>query len=116
EPAARDAGALRFGASLGLEEKAELLERRAYACYLIGELGEALDAQQRALECRRRLGDRRSEGDSLRALSRLPRCAGRTEEALAVGKEAVTVLEPLEPGRELGMGYCNLSHLYMHLE
>jgi len=116
EAAAQYARALRFGASLGLEERAELVERRAYACYLIGELDEALDAQQRALECRRRLGDRRSQGDSLRALSRLLRYVGRTEEALAVGQEAVTVLEPLEPGRELGMAYCNLSHLYMHLE
>src|SRR4029453_18753690 len=107
EPAARDAGALRFGASLGLEEKAELLERRAYACYLIGELDEALDAQQRALECRRRLGDRRSEGDSLRALSRLLRYVGRTEEALAVGQEAVTMLEPPHPGAGLGMANCN---------
>jgi DNA-binding CsgD family transcriptional regulator/tetratricopeptide (TPR) repeat protein len=116
EAAAQYGRALRFAVGLGLEERADLLERRAYACYLIGELDEALDAQQRALQCRRQLGDPRRQGDSLRSLSRLLRYVGRTEEAMEAGRDAVAVLEPLVPGRELGMAYCNLSHLYMHRE
>ena len=40
---------------------------------------EAIDAQERALECHRQLGDRLGEGDSLRSLSRLLRFVGRTQ-------------------------------------
>jgi DNA-binding CsgD family transcriptional regulator/tetratricopeptide (TPR) repeat protein len=116
EAAAQYARALRFSEGLELKARGELLERRAYACYVIGELDEAIDAQHRALECHRELGDRRSEGDSLRSLSRLLRYVGRPEDAMEVGREAVAVLERLPPERELGMAYCNLSHLYMSLE
>jgi DNA-binding CsgD family transcriptional regulator/tetratricopeptide (TPR) repeat protein len=116
EAAAQYARALRFADALALDARGELLDRRAYACYLIGEFDEAIDAQQRAVECHRQLGDRRREGDSLRSLSRLLRYLGRTEEAMQVGREAVAVLERLPPGHELAMAYCNVSHLYMSLE
>jgi DNA-binding CsgD family transcriptional regulator len=116
EAAAQYARALRFSEHLGLHARADLLERSAYACYLAGELEEALATQQKALECHRELGDRLRAGDSLRSLSRLLRYVGRTEEAMVIGREAVAELEPLPAGRELGMAYCNLSHLYMHRE
>jgi DNA-binding CsgD family transcriptional regulator/tetratricopeptide (TPR) repeat protein len=116
EAAAQYARALRFSDGLDLKGTAELLERRGYACYLIGEFDEAIDAQRRALECHRQLGDQRRAGDSLRSLSRLLRYVGRTEEAMEVSREAVAVLERLPPGHELAIAYCNLSHLYMHLE
>jgi DNA-binding CsgD family transcriptional regulator/tetratricopeptide (TPR) repeat protein len=116
EAAAQYARALRFSAELGLKAKGELLDRRAYACYVTGEFDEAIAAEQRALACHRELGDERREGDALRSLSRLLRYVGRAEEAMEVGRQAVAVLERLPPGHELGMAYCNLSHLYMHLE
>ncbi|HET9322794.1 MAG TPA: AAA family ATPase [Gaiellaceae bacterium] len=116
EAAAQYARALRFSEGLGLKAKGELLERRAYACYLIGEFDAALDAQQQALQCHWQAGDKRVEGDSLRSLSRLLRYVGRTGEAMEVGRAAVDALEQFPPGHELGMAYCNLSHLYMHLE
>jgi len=116
EAAAQYARALRFSDGLDLEATAELLERRAYACYVIGEFDEAIDVQQRALECHRQLGNQRRAGDSLRSLSRLLRYVGRTEESMKVSREAVAVLERLPPGHELAIAYCNLSHLYMHLE
>src|SRR5262245_40532205 len=116
EAAAQYARALRFGAHLGLKGRADLLERRAYACYLIGEFDDAIATQELALDANRGLGDRLKEGDSLRSLSRPLRYVGRTEEAMAVAQEAVAVLEPLPPSHELGMAYCNLSHLYMHQE
>jgi DNA-binding CsgD family transcriptional regulator len=116
EAAAQYARALRFSDGLGLEARGELLDRRAYACYLTGEFEEAIDAQQRAFECHQQLGDQRREGDALRSLSRLLRYLGRTEEAMDAGDEALAVLERLTPGHELAMAYCNLSHLYMHLE
>jgi DNA-binding CsgD family transcriptional regulator/tetratricopeptide (TPR) repeat protein len=116
EAAAHYGRALRFADGLSLDARGDLFDRRAYACYLIGEFDEALDAQRRAFECHRELGDRRREGDSLRSLSRLLRYVGRTEAAMHAGREAVAVLERLPPGHELAMAYCNLSHLYMHLE
>lgn len=116
EAAGQYARALRFADHLGLKAKGDLLERLAYACYLIGEFDEALEAQERALKCHRELGDRLAEGDSLRSLSRLLRYAGRTDDALRAGEEAVQVLESLGPSHELGMAYCNLSHLHMHQE
>jgi DNA-binding CsgD family transcriptional regulator len=116
EAAAQYARALRFSDQLGLKAEADLLERRAYACYLIGELDEALETQQRALDCRRAFGDERAEGDALRSLSRLLRYVARVDEAMELGQKAVAVLERLPEGHELGMAYCNLSHLYQHLE
>ena len=116
ESAAQYARALRFADGLGVEERGDLLERRAYACYLVGEFDEALAAQEQALECHRQVGDTRAEGDSLRSLSRLLRYVGRADEAMQVGEEAVAVLEPLREGHELGLAYCNVSHLHQHLE
>jgi DNA-binding CsgD family transcriptional regulator/tetratricopeptide (TPR) repeat protein len=116
EAAAQYGRALRFSDHLAAKEKAELLERRAYACYLIGDVDDALEAQQRALDCNRRTGDRLREADSLRSLSRLLRYVGRREEAMDAGLDAVAVLEELPPGHELGMAWCNVSHLCQHLE
>jgi DNA-binding CsgD family transcriptional regulator/tetratricopeptide (TPR) repeat protein len=116
EAAALYARALRFADGVTGETLAELLEHRAYACYLTGQFSEAIEAQQRALKSRRVLGDKRKEGDSIRVLSRLLRYAGRTQDAAEAGREAVTVLELLPPGHELAMAYCNVSHLYMTAE
>ena len=98
------------------ERLADLLERRAYACYLTGQFAGALEAEQRALECHRTLRDRLREGDSLRSLSRLLRYVGRTAEAAVVGQEAVAVLEPLKPGHELAMAYCHVCHIFIWAE
>jgi DNA-binding CsgD family transcriptional regulator/tetratricopeptide (TPR) repeat protein len=116
EAAAQYARALRFADGLELKPKVELLERAAYASYLIGDFEAAIDSQERAIECHRQLVDHRGEGDSLRSLSRLLRYLGRNQEAMELGREAVAVLETLHPGRELAMAYCNVSHLYMNAE
>jgi DNA-binding CsgD family transcriptional regulator/tetratricopeptide (TPR) repeat protein len=116
EAAAQYARALRFGDALALDARAELLARRSYACYLTGQVEEAIEAEGAALDCYRTLGDRLREGDSRRSLSRLIRYAGLTEQATKAGREAVEVLEQLPPGRELAMAYCNFSHLCMSVE
>jgi DNA-binding CsgD family transcriptional regulator/tetratricopeptide (TPR) repeat protein len=110
EAASQYARALRFGEALPAETRAGLLERRAYECYLTGELEEAIAAQERALAHRRTLDDRRAEGDCMRSLSRLYRFFGRTKDAAEVGREAVARLEEFPPGRELAMAYVNLGH------
>jgi DNA-binding CsgD family transcriptional regulator/tetratricopeptide (TPR) repeat protein len=111
EAAAQYARALRFNDALPPTESADLLEHRSYECYVTGQFEEGIDAQQRALELRQRIGDPQKEGDSLRSLSRLLRFIGRTVEAAEVGREAVTLLQGLPPGRELAMAYNNLSHI-----
>jgi DNA-binding CsgD family transcriptional regulator len=111
EAAAQYARALRFGETLPAEARAELFARRSYECYLTNEFNEALEAQERALECFRRDGDRRRQGEALRYLSRLLRYVGRTDEAMEFATSAVALLEQLPPGRELALAYCNVSHL-----
>ena len=116
EAAAQYARALRFAGGLDDEAQGDLLDRRAYACYLVGEFDVAIDAERSAVECFRRAGDRLREGDALRSLSRLLRYVGRRQHAMRVGREAVTVLEVLPAGHGLAMAYCNVSHLYMNVE
>jgi DNA-binding CsgD family transcriptional regulator/tetratricopeptide (TPR) repeat protein len=116
EAAAQYARALRFAGGLDDEVRGKLFDRRAYACYLIGEFEAAIDAAQEAVECFRRAGDPGREGDALRSLSRLLRYVGRTDEAMGVGLESVAILESRSPGRELALAYANLSHLHQHLE
>jgi DNA-binding CsgD family transcriptional regulator/tetratricopeptide (TPR) repeat protein len=116
EAAAQYERALRFADDLDDVARGKLFDHRAYACYLIGEFDAAMDAEQGAVECFRRAGDRRLEGDALRSLSRLLRYVGRTREAMDVGCEAVTILESQAPGRELALAYANLSHLHQHLD
>jgi DNA-binding CsgD family transcriptional regulator/tetratricopeptide (TPR) repeat protein len=117
EAAAQYARALRFADGLDDIARGKLFDDRAYACYLIGEFDGAVAAEQRAVECFRRAGDRRHEGDALRSLSRLLRYVGRTDEAMAVGREAVAILGSAPDARhELALAHANLSHLYQHLE
>src|SRR5262249_19025965 len=64
-------------------------------------------------ELYRSVGDRRNEGNSLRWLSHILWCPGRTREARPAGWRAVDLLETLPPGRELAMAYANLASLYL---
>ena len=116
EAAAQYARALRHASGSPATQLAELLERRSYECYVTGEFDEALAAQEHALEFYDELGDERRRGDALRSLSRLLRFIGRTEEAAERGREALALLEPLGPSRELALAYTNLAHLCMTAE
>ena len=117
EAAAQYARALRFAGSEPPERRAELLERRAYHCYLTDQIEEAaIKARREALELRRGLGDRLREGDDLRWLSRLHWFLGHNAEAERFGAEAVEILEALgsdPPTRELAMAYSNRAQLAM---
>ena len=109
EAAAQYARALRFGDRLPVGTRAELLERRSHACYLTDQNDAAVEAIEGALECHRQLGQRLQEGDSLRWLSQILWCPGRTIESERAALEAVTLLAALPPGRELAMAYANLA-------
>jgi DNA-binding CsgD family transcriptional regulator/tetratricopeptide (TPR) repeat protein len=116
EAAAQYARALRFADGLPGERHAQLLARRVDECWMTDQFEAAVEAQQRALECRRELGDRRGEGDALRTLSRLLFFLGRVDEGERLAQEAVALLERLPSGHELAMAYGNLSQRRMVVE
>jgi DNA-binding CsgD family transcriptional regulator/tetratricopeptide (TPR) repeat protein len=113
EAAAQYERTLAFAGSAAPELLADLLEHKAYECFLTGSFDEAIEAQTRALETYRGLRHRAREGDALRSLSRLLRFEGRTGEAADRGREAVALLETLPAGHELAIAYANLSHIFI---
>jgi DNA-binding CsgD family transcriptional regulator len=117
EAAAQYARALRFGGDLPTARQVELLEARSRSAFRADDCGEAIEALEQAVEGHRVLGDRLKEGDRLRRLSCVLFCPGdRSVDAAGTGSDAVTVLERLPPGRELGLAYANMAMLCMNRE
>jgi predicted ATPase len=116
EAAAQYARALRCAGSLTDAVRADLLEKRALACYATGLIEEAIAAQEEAVAYRRAAGDARAEGNALRSLGRLLGFAGQAEAGATVAHDAVAVLERLPPGRELAMAYATLSQRALNWE
>ncbi len=100
---------LRSGARLPLEQRADVLEHRSHECYLTDQSDEAIAALDEALEWRRALGDSLGEGRTLQYLSGILWCPGRTGESGRAARQAVSVLEPLPPSRELAKAYAGLA-------
>jgi DNA-binding CsgD family transcriptional regulator/tetratricopeptide (TPR) repeat protein len=113
EAAAHFARALRYGADLAPDRRAELLERRSYECYLTDDIAGAVEARRRALDEHRAAGDSLRQGDAHRWLSRLAWFSGDNPTAEEHARLAVELLEPLAPGRELAMAYSNMAQLRM---
>ncbi len=113
EAAAQFARALRWAGELPARDRAVLLERRSYECYLTDQMAEAIEAREQALACHRELGDGISEGDDRRWLSRLHWFRGENAEAERFAAEAVAQLEQLPPGPELAMAFSNRAQLAM---
>jgi DNA-binding CsgD family transcriptional regulator/tetratricopeptide (TPR) repeat protein len=113
EAAAQYATALRVADQLPLERQAELLEGRAYECYLTGQMEEAVQARQTALQIWRQLDRADQVGQTLRWLSRLSWFLGRSGEAAQYAAEAVQLLETLPPDAGLAMAYSNRAQLAM---
>ena len=113
EAAAQFARALRFADGLEPRQRAELLDRRSYECYLTDRIPEAIEARRQALEEYKSAGDQLRQGDAHRWLSRLSWFEGDNASAEREAAEAVALLEPLPPGRELAMAYSNMAQLRM---
>ena len=113
ESAAQFSRALRFADGLPGGDRARLLERRSYECYLIHAIDDAIDARRLALAEHRARRDRRREGDTRRWLSRLAWFAGENAEAEAEARAAIRLLEPLPSSPELAMAYSNMAQLRM---
>jgi DNA-binding CsgD family transcriptional regulator len=113
EAAAQYARALAGAGDMPLDVRLRLLQGRVEECRLSAQFDAAIEAQQDALACHRRLGDRRGEGDGLRSLSRLMFFVGRVDEGELLAHEAIELLEQLPPGHELAMAYANISQRRM---
>jgi DNA-binding CsgD family transcriptional regulator len=109
EAAAQYERALRFGERLAPADRARLLESRVAELHLTDDNPEALDAATAALQQYRDLGDRLREGDVLRQRSGILWCLGRHAECERDAEQAVSTLEALPPGRELGLAYANFA-------
>jgi DNA-binding CsgD family transcriptional regulator/tetratricopeptide (TPR) repeat protein len=94
-------------------QRAALLERLSYECYLTDRLVRARDSLLEALAIYEREGDARSVGTSQRWLSRLSWVLGQNADSERYAAAAVSTLEPLEPGPELAMAYSNMGQLRM---
>jgi DNA-binding CsgD family transcriptional regulator/tetratricopeptide (TPR) repeat protein len=105
--------ALRHAHLLADAERADLLGRLSYECYLTDQTEEALAARQESLELYRAAGDVRETGTALRWLSRLSWFLARNADAHRYAAEAVAVLEALPPGSDLAMAYSNMAQLRM---
>jgi len=94
-------------------QRAALLERLSYECYLTDQLVRARDSLLEALAIYEREGDARSVGTSQRWLSRLSWVLGQNADSERYAAAAVSTLEPLKPGPELAMAYSNMGQLRM---
>jgi DNA-binding CsgD family transcriptional regulator/tetratricopeptide (TPR) repeat protein len=110
EAAAQYARAFRFADGLPADERADLVEHQADACYLTDQYDEGIAALEQALEIHRAEGNRLREGDVLARLSDFLWCPGWTQESERRAREAVALLEPLPPGRELAQAYSALAY------
>lgn len=113
EAASHYASALFYGASLPPRRRAELLEGRAYECYLTNQLDAALQARAEVLAIWQEIGDIEQVGHSQRWLSRLNWFLGKKSPADHFATAAVATLETLPPARELAWAYSNLAQLRM---
>ena len=94
-------------------DRADLLERLSYECYLTSEPAEALEARREAVALHESAGDTRRLGVGQRWLSRLSWFLGLNADAESYAVAAVATLEPLGCSADLAMAYSNVSHLRM---
>ena len=104
---------MRRGAAGDPADRADLLERLSYECYLTDQMADALDARRAAVARHEATGDHRRLGVGQRWLSRLSWFLGRNGDAERFALAAVGTLEPLGPGADLAMACSNVSHLRM---
>ena len=105
--------ALQYPDLLSTEQRADLLERYSYECYVTGQISDAWEARRQALELWRQPGNKLREGDNLRWMSRFAWYLGRKEEAEVCGNQAIEVLEALPVSPELAWAYSNRAQLHM---
>jgi DNA-binding CsgD family transcriptional regulator/tetratricopeptide (TPR) repeat protein len=116
EAAAQFERALRFADELPLVERAVLLERRSYECYLTDQHQGAVPALEEAMECYRAIGDPLGEGVCLSAKAARSWCTSEVAGAEQTAAAAIALLERLPPGPELARAYGAAAAVAMNLE
>lgn len=96
----------------GGEASAELLEKAAYASYLVGVDSDAVEFQNRALAIYENDGDRLRYGNGLRLRSRYYWSAGAFEPSRQDAEAAVKDLSGFRSA-ELAMAYSNAAQVHM---
>ena len=109
EAAAQFARALRYGAGLPADQRANLFESDSYECYLTDQIEKAIAARREAVRLRHELHDPLRAGDGHRWLSLLAWMAGDNLVAQAEARRAVELLEREPAGPQLAMAYSNLA-------
>jgi tetratricopeptide (TPR) repeat protein len=112
EAAAQYERALRFASERDRPGVAALQEGVAGEYALLDRWEETESALRAALELRRQLGDNLSVGEDLRLLSGALWRLCRGEEQIRAAEDAVRILTPLPPGRELAWAYALLGAFY----
>lgn len=101
--------ALRFATGSEAASLAALYDGLASEAGLVDRWQTSADARQAALALWRQADDPVREGDTLRLLTRALWRLCRGAEAVAAAEQALSVLEPLPPTRELAWAYANLA-------
>ncbi len=109
EAAAQFQRALRFADDTDKAALASLHDGLAGEYSLLDRWEEAEHELRTALALRRELGDDVRAGEDLRLLSTTLWRLCRGSESEQAAEEAVRILEPLRPGRELAWAYANLA-------
>ncbi len=105
--------ALRYAADLPPRRRAELLEARAYECYLSDRMQDARDSCTAARALWQHLGDRARESNCLCWLSRTSWYVASSEDAWRYADLALAAVEGLPPGRELATALALRSGMHM---
>jgi len=116
ESAAQFARALRYADRLSDGERARLLERRSFECYLTDYHEDAVESLEEAIGYYRAAGDVRKEGTATCSLAQRMWCAGDLESAVDAASRACTLLEPLGTDTELGRAFATRSSMAMNGE
>lgn len=111
EAASQYARALRYGDEIPLDAQAGLLLRHSFECYVTSQDESAFASTAVALECYRSLESALGQGAALRWRSLLQLNQGASAEAVETARQAVALLESIEPGHELAMAYSVLASL-----
>jgi DNA-binding CsgD family transcriptional regulator/tetratricopeptide (TPR) repeat protein len=105
--------ALDYPHLLAAQERADLLDRLSFECYLTGRIAPAVQARLDAIPLWRQAGRPDRVGDGLRWLSRLCWFQGDGQAAVDYAEQAIDLLEQGGPGVELAMALSNRSQLFM---
>jgi DNA-binding CsgD family transcriptional regulator len=113
QAAAQYARALRFARALPLGERAELLKRHSFECYVTTQDEHALASSLEAVEAYRTIGDVQAEADALGWVARVRLNMGYGHESAAAAGNAVALLEQLPVGQELARAYAMVAAVHL---